>query len=234
MNADRASVRNRLLRAVPADEYLFLQPLLRPVPLTAGDRLGRPGSEADTILFVESGTLALSCSAVPGRLDLGPIGREGMIGHTAVLGVRSSPYHVLVVCEGEALAIPAADLRELLPKSPELIRILLGYAHALSFQVAQAAFALGELDSEARFARYLLMWHDRTDGDELVATHEALANLLGVHRPAITVAVHNLQAQGALSASRGRLQILSRRKLERLAGRNYGHAEAEYERAIGS
>ena len=87
--------------------------------------------------------------------------------------------------------------------------------------------------AEERLARWLLMYHDRQDGDDLSVTHEFLSIMLGVRRPTVTVAIHTLEGAGLIRARRGRIRVLSRTRLEEAAGQTYGPAEAEYERLIG-
>jgi CRP-like cAMP-binding protein len=100
-------------------------------------------------------------------------------------------------------------------------------------QVAQTAVANARTPAEERLARWLLMYHDRQDGDDLPVTHEFLSIMLGVRRPTVTVAIHTLEGAGLIRARRGHIRVIDRGRLEEAAGQTYGPAEAEYERLIG-
>src|SRR3954466_7582571 len=100
-------------------------------------------------------------------------------------------------------------------------------------QTAETVCATARHTIEQRLARWLLMCHDRADGDEFALTHHFLATMLGVRRPGVTIATHVLEGQGLIRAQRGRIAILDRANLERMAGASYGAAEAEYERVVG-
>ena len=99
--------------------------------------------------------------------------------------------------------------------------------------MGQTAVSNGLYKTEERLARWLLMAHDRLDGDELPLTHDFLSIMLGVHRPGVTLALHFLEGAGMIRAKRGRITVLDRGKLEQAAGESYGPAEEEYERLIG-
>ncbi len=111
---------------------------------------------------------------------------------------------------------------------------MLRYAHLFQLQTAQTALSNGSYSLEERLARWMLMCHDRMDGDEFPITHEFLAFMLGVRRPGVTTTVHILEGAGMIKARRSRIQILDRAKLEEAAGESYGAAEAEYRRLIRS
>ncbi|MBE7202451.1 MAG: Crp/Fnr family transcriptional regulator, partial [Parafilimonas terrae] len=129
--------------------------------------------------------------------------------------------------------IPVAALRAATEASRSLRDLLLRYVQTFLVQVAQTAIANAGTPAEERLARWLLMYHDRQDGDDLSVTHEFLSIMLGVRRPTVTVAIHTLEGAGLIRARRGRIRVLSRARLEEAAGRTYGPAEAEYERLVG-
>lgn len=86
---------------------------------------------------------------------------------------------------------------------------------------------------EARLARWLLMCHDRIDGDEIAITHEMLSMMISAERSGVTITLHVLEGAGMIRSERGRVIIRDRDKLEELAGDGYGLPEAEYRRLIG-
>ena len=100
-------------------------------------------------------------------------------------------------------------------------------------QTAHTVLAQGRAKLEERLARWLLMSHDRAEGDELPLTHEFLALMLGVRRAGVTMATHLLEGRGVIRATRGQLMVVDRKGLEEIAGGTYGVPEAEYRRLIG-
>ena len=115
---------------------------------------------------------------------------------------------------------------------PSLRKLLLRYIQVLFVEAVQTAFVNATYTSEVRLARWLLMCHDRVDGDELVMTHEFVSLMLGVQRSSATLAVQALEGYRLIKAMRGRLTILDRKALEEIAGAGYGLPEAEYARVI--
>ena len=98
--------------------------------------------------------------------------------------------------------------------------------------MAQTAYANATFNIEARLARWILMTQDRTEGDDLILTHDFLAIMLGVRRPGVTTATHALEGMGSIRARRGRITVRDREKLLELAGDAYQVAEDEYERLM--
>jgi len=95
-------------------------------------------------------------------------------------------------------------------------------------QVSQTAYANAGYSTEERLARWLLMTHDRLEQDDMPITHEFMSIMLGTRRPGVTLAVQMLEGVGAIGATRGRIAVRDREKLERIAGQSYGFAEKEY------
>jgi len=104
---------------------------------------------------------------------------------------------------------------------------------AFMIQIGQTALANGSHTLEQCLARWLLMCHDRVDGDDLPLVHEFLSMMLGVRRPGVTIAVQTLEATGIIKAKRGHIIVQDRARLEEVAGGSYGVPEAEYRRLFG-
>src|SRR4051812_4956799 len=115
-----------------------------------------------------------------------------MAGLPVVLGIDRSPHGYMVQAAGEALRIPAPDLRAAIRQSQSLQAGFLRYAHALMVQTAQTAYANAGFSIEARLARWILMTDDRLAREDLPLTHDFLSMMLGVRRPGVTIAVQNL------------------------------------------
>ncbi|MGI4811275.1 MAG: Crp/Fnr family transcriptional regulator, partial [Janthinobacterium lividum] len=132
-----------------------------------------------------------------------------------------------------ALRIDTVRLREAMDQSPSLNKLLLAYAHVLMIQTAACAVGNAHHRVEARLARWLLMCHDRVEGDEILLTHDFMAMMIASQRTGVTITLHVLEGIGAIRSKRGRVIILDREKLEDLAGDAYGEPEGEYRRLIG-
>ncbi len=182
--------------------------------------------------FVEDGFVSLIADSVEGRIEIGLVGREGFVGVPLVLGTDRTPHLALVQADLVALRIAAEPLRAALDASPTLRGVLGRFVQGLIVQVGQTAYANNDFTIEARLARWILMTHDRLDGDALPLTHEFLSTMLGVRRPGVTTAIHVLEGAGMIWARRGRITVRDREKLQTLAGISYGLAETEYERLL--
>jgi CRP-like cAMP-binding protein len=137
-----------------------------------------------------------------------------MIGLPLVMGVENAFVEAMVQLPGTALSMAAATFRSELDKSAPLKALLLRYNEAVHAQVSQTAACNGRHALEPRLARWLLMAHDRVDGDDLRLTQEFLALMLGVQRPSVTIAAGLLQRAGLLRYSNGLITVLDRAGLE--------------------
>ncbi|WP_237478971.1 Crp/Fnr family transcriptional regulator [Lichenibacterium dinghuense] len=227
-----ASVRNRLLSMLTADDYNHLVPKLERVSLPAQTPIIRAHQPIEHVHFLESGIVTTVAHTDAGRIEVGIIGREGVVGLPAILGADSAPYTSQVQAEGAALRIATSDLSAALASRPSIFRPLGLFAHTLMIQLAQTAYANATFTIEARLARWVLMTQDRTDGDDLAMTHGFLSAMLGVRRPGVTVATHVLEGVGAIRAVRGRIVVRNRERLIHIAGSAYQVAEAEYARVM--
>lgn len=224
----QASVRNRLLAALPPEDFGGLQPHLEPVSLELRHVLLEANAPMKHAYFLEHGIISALADTSQGRIEVGLIGREGMVGVPVVLGADRSPHTFLVQAPGTALRIRGADLRTAMRTSASLRAPLMLYVHALLIQTAETAYANAGFTIEARLARWVLMTDDRLEGGDLPLTHEFLSMMLGVRRPGVTAAIQVLESSGLIRAGRGRITVLNRAGLEKAAGDAYGVSKAEY------
>jgi CRP-like cAMP-binding protein len=233
-NISQSSLHNRLLRAMSADDFGILQPHLSEKAQKRGDVIIAPDAPIEHVHFPERGIASIVATSDDGRrLEVGLYGREGMSGTTLVLGSDRTPHEHFYQVEGSAVLVGADELSGAIERSRPLNRLLLRYVQAFQTQITYTALSNGTYTIEERLARWLLMCHDRVDGDELPLTHEFLGLMLGVRRSSVTVALQTLEGAQVISARRGQLHILDRSKLEDIAGDSYGRSEAEYVRLIG-
>src|SRR3954453_21519609 len=189
----QTSVRNRLLSALPPDDFGLLQPYLEPTSLELRQWLSETKQPISHIYFPEQSIVSILADTSQGRIEVGMIGPEGMAGLPVVHGIERSPHGCLVQAAGQALRITAQNLRTAMRHSPALHARLLRYAHARMVQTAQTAYANAGFTIEARLARWVLMTDDRLEGDELPLTHDFLSMMLGVRRPGVTLAVQSFE-----------------------------------------
>jgi len=206
--------RNRLLGALPREELDQLVPLLESVPLVDGMPIYEPYQPIADVYFPISGVVSLVSEMAEGTVEVGTIGREGMTGLPLVLHAETMPTRAFVQVPGHAYRIGGAELCTLMRVAPRVERLLYRYVLALFDQTAQHAACNRMHALEERCARWLLMTHDRVDGDVLPLKQQFLAEMLGVHRPAVTIAAGALQKAGIIRYTRGKVTVLDRSALE--------------------
>ncbi len=220
LSSTRPMFRNQILQTLPAGELRRLRPYLTRVRLINGDVLHRAGNQIEYAFFVEQGFVSLVAEAdgIESRVEVGLVGRESVVGSSVLLAADAASYvQAMVQMSGTAYCIPAATLHASLDQAPVLRRFMRQALEASIVQLAQTAACNSRHTLPERLARWLLMAHDRLDGNELPMTQELLAIMLAVRRPGITIAVNALQAAGLLRHSRGRITICDRPGLEAAA-----------------
>jgi CRP-like cAMP-binding protein len=232
MQPQQIPIGNRLLASLSTDDFARLQPHLEPVSLALRQVLIEPNQPIEHAYFPVQGMSSVTNNSAGGKIEVGVIGQEGMVGLPIVLGIDQTPYEHFMQIAGHGWRIAVRELEQAMTQSRSLHRHLLRYAQASHVQASETAFANANSDVEARLARWLLMCHDRVEGDDIPLTHEFIAMMLGVRRPGVTVALHVLEGMQVIRAKRGLISVLDREKLEELADEAYGLSEAEYTRLM--
>lgn len=216
--ADRVPADNRILAALPRTDYLRLVPKLEAVRLAFGEVLYEPGDEVRHVYFPGDSLVSL-LTVVDRRLalEVGLVGREGVVGTAFAMGAGTSPVRVLVQAGGTAMRMETTTFRKEFRMSAALQRELHLYNHALMVQFAQTAACNRFHVVAARLARRLLMTRDRLNTDQFRLTHEFLGHVLGVRRVGVTKAAHALKKRRLIDYSRGNIAILNGRSLESAA-----------------
>lgn len=210
-----AGIPNSLLAALPRKAYLRLYPSLSPVTLVFGEVLYEPGKPIRDVYFPGECLVSL-LTPVDGHLalEVGLVGREGMLGVPIALGIDKSAVRALVQGAGPAMKMSAARFRTELRTCPPLQLELNLYVHSLMAQISQTAACNRFHVVEARLARWLLMTRDRVCSSEFRMTHEFLSHMLGVRRVGVTEAASALQRRKLIEYTRGKIKILDDRGLE--------------------
>jgi CRP-like cAMP-binding protein len=200
---------NRLLAALPDADFARLAPMLEPVQVEVGEVLCEPGDPIRHIYFPHDSLVSL-LGVAEGRmtLEVGLVGREGMLGATVALGHETAQVRAVVQRPGSASRMDSAAFRAEFARNGALQRVLYRYTDTLLAQAIQIAVCSRFHVLEARLARSLLITRDRLQSDKFHLTHEFLAHALGVRRVGVTKAASALQQQGLIIYSRGNIEIL--------------------------
>jgi CRP-like cAMP-binding protein len=228
--ASRVPVANSMLAALPRKQYKSLLSGLESVALTFGEILYEPGERIRYVYFPGDSLVSL-LTLVDGHLalEVGMVGREGMVGVPVFLGTDVSPVRALVQGAGAAVRMKAARFSKEIRKSPQLQQEVNRYTGALMAQITQTAACNRFHVVEARLARWLLMTRDRLRSDEFRLTHEFLGHMLGVRRVGVTKAARALQGRRLIRYSRGKIRILDQRGLEASACSCYEFVKDMYD-----
>jgi len=220
---------NHLIQLLPRADRAHLLAACEPAHLTLSEVLCEPGKPTRHVYFPTDGFISL-VTLVEGHpgLEVGMVGREGMVGAQLALGMVTSPLHALVQGSGGALRIGAKAFRTELARSVALQRQMNRYLYVLMAQLATSAACLRFHQIGPRLARWLLMTQDRAHADTFHVTHEFLAYMLGVRRVGITAAAGALQRFDLIEYTRGEMTVLDRSGLERAACSCYATDKRAY------
>ena len=233
-NADTSDpTQNRLLAALPREEYERLLPHLGHVSFKLGEVVYESGGQMEHIYFPTTAIVSLLYLMENGAsAEMGMAGREGLVGVALFMGGNTMPNRAVIQSAGGAVRMRAQVLRDEFARGGAFQRLLLRYTQALLTQMSQTAVCNRLHAIEQQLSRWLLLSHDRLDSDELVMTQELIANMLGVRREGVTAAAGRLQEQGLISYVRGRIRILDRPGLEASACECYKVVKDEYDRLL--
>ena len=225
---------NRLIALLPPGERRSLLAICEPVDLVSADILSEPGTPVRQVYFPIDGFISLVAmlEGTPG-VEVGMVGREGMLGAELALGLSTAPLHSLVQGAGSAWRIDAAAFSRELAGSEALRHCLRRYVYVQMAQLATSAACLRFHQIGPRLARWLLMTHDRAHADNFHVTQEFLAYMLGVRRVGITVAAGALQRSGLIRYSRGDFTVVDRAGLQAAACGCYAAGQKSYADFMG-
>ena len=184
--------------------------------------------------FPDGAVISLLARVGDGEMvEAGLAGWEGFVGLPILLGTSSTPNRGQCQVEGMALRVPAAGLLRAVEEQPQLRDTLLKYAHLHFAQAAQTAACQGAHSVIQRCARWLLMVHDRVEGDEFTLTQEFLSQMLGARRASVSEAMSALRKRGLATYHRGRVHLLDRAGMIEASCVCYGLVRREFARVLG-
>ncbi len=223
------SVSNSILATLLASEYKRLLPKLEYVLLKRGEIVYRADQRIDDVYFPEGAVIAMIDSMDDGRtVEVGIIGREGIVGVNIFLGGVVTPDKAIVILGGGAMRMRANDLRKELRFGSALQRALLAYARTFLAVISQSVACSQHHNIEQRLARLLLTLHDYAGSREYLMAQPSMATLLGVRRAGVTESAQKLQAAHLISYHRGRIRVLDRAGLAKRSCECYRFIRWQY------
>jgi CRP-like cAMP-binding protein len=222
-NVDGKPVRNKVLLAMPDDEYKLIRPDLMYVDLPHHLSLHEPTQNIEFVYFPNRGMVSQVVVTKDGRtVEVGVVGKEGYVGAGLAAGLSRSSVREIIQIAGDGFRIMGNALGRILRSAPQLQVMLNRHTGLQGMQVAQTAACNRLHDIEQRLSRWLLMTQDRVDSGALPITHDFIATMMGTDRSTVSLAAAVLQKKGTIEYVRGAVKIVNRRKLEKSACECYG------------
>ena len=219
---------------MPEEQFKAIARLLVPVDLPLGMRLSVPNAPVEYVYFPVSGLISVDALTDRGEsVEVGVVGREGLSGVFGLLGHRQMSHSVMMQGSGSGLRIRTSALREEFLKGGAFAQLIYSFIYMQMVQVAQSVLCNRLHPVEARMARWMLTACDRMQTDSLQLTQEFLAQMLGSRRSTVTVAAGQMQREGLIDYTRGRVRVADRSGLELKTCECYGIVRSTYDRLIG-
>jgi CRP-like cAMP-binding protein len=207
---------NRLLDALEPASRKRIEPHFEPINIKLGTVVCDAGGLLKHAYFPQGCVLSLLTVLENGSaIETANIGREGAFGLFAAMYSRVSFNRCLVQMEGAMVRCPIAVLHSEFKRSEHVRDLFVSYSETLLSQIQQTVACNAMHTTEERMCRWLLMMHDRAEGEALPYTHEFLSHMLGANRKSVTLAAQSMQMAGLISYRRGKIQVLDRAGLER-------------------
>jgi CRP-like cAMP-binding protein len=225
---ETAAYKNLFLAMLPARDLALVEPALQHVEMPKGEVLHESGQRVTEVVFLESGLISLLTPMRDGAaIEIATLGRESILGVLTALGDHRSTARAVVQIAGSAWTMRAGDFRIAVDKSRTLRHLVLLGSELGVAQMQQIAACNALHSAEQRLCRWILQVRDRIDSDVIHLTQDFLAQMLAVRRPTVTLIAQNLQNLGLIRYRRGRITIIDRDGLEKLACECVGEIRAK-------
>lgn len=225
--------RNRLLAALPMEDFELLRPYLSSLELVQGSVLVAAGDRLTHVYFPHSGVISLVVSLTDGQMvEVAMIGHDSLFGGSAALDGQISLTDAVVALPGSASILDLDRLRAASEESASFRHLLTRHEQALFAQAQQTAACNAAHTVEMRLARCLLRMHDLTQVSVLQLTQDALAQMIGVRRNSASASAHALQEAGVIKYSRGKIQITDLDGLKTMTCECYKAVAVQYSRLM--
>jgi len=224
---------NLILQAMAEEDRNVLEKSMTSMDIPRGEILFEAGSKIERIYFVDSGVVSLVSLFSNGTTsEITTIGREGFVNVGSLLDDDLAIARHTMQVAGSVRCINSDVLRHYVTGSETLRGLLYRYTQTLIAQISQTVACNNLHNARQRLARWLLMTHDRSEGDELGLTQEFLAEMLGVRRPTVSELARSLQNDGLISYRRGRITIRDRPGLESCCCECHSIIRMQYRRLL--
>lgn len=224
---------NRLLAALPVDEFQRLLPALKPRTLPLGGVVYEPGDQLHGVLFLTEGIVSMLYVMENGAsAEIAVIGNEGLVGIALFMGGQTTPNRAIVQSVATAFELNAEAMIAEFKRGGAFQYLLLRYTQALITQMAQTAACNRHHTVDQQLCRWLLLSLDRLPASEIAMTQALIANMLGVRREGVTEAARKLQQAGLIRYNRGHITVLDRAGLEAAVCECYAVVKKESDRLL--
>jgi CRP-like cAMP-binding protein len=224
---------NKLLAAVPDDDWVRIQPHLNPVLMRLGEAVYESGAQLDHVYFPITSIVSLLYVMADGAsAEIAVVGNDGLVGIALFMGGETTPSRAVVQSQGWAYRLKGQILKDEFGRGGAMQHLLLRYTQALLTQMAQTAVCNRHHSIDQQLCRWLLLSLDRLPSDDLAMTQELIANMLGVRREGVTEAAGKLQSAGLIRYSRGHIAVIDRPGLEARCCECYGVVKRESDRLL--
>jgi CRP-like cAMP-binding protein len=225
--------KNQLLAALPELAWDRWRQQLELIELRLGQVLYEPGATLSHVYFPTTAIVSMLYALENGAsAEIAIVGNEGIVGIALFMGGETTPSRAVVQSAGRAFRLKAQALKIEFGQDGAVLHLLLRYTQALITQMAQTAVCNRHHSIDQQLCRWLLLSLDRLDGNELVMTHELIANMLGVRREGVTEIAQKLQAAGLIKYFRGHITVLNRSGLKKRTCECYEVVKKEYDRLL--
>ncbi len=225
--------KNRLLAALPTEDFRRLLPYLTTVPIREKQMLHRAGRPLRDVYFLNGGVASITTTLLDGTMvEAATVGNEGMLGVEAFLGVDAvAPGDTMIqVPDTSAETMSVEEFRRATAEDGALQDLIGRYTQVLIAQMMQSAACNAMHQVQQRCARWLLMTHDRMHGEDFQLSHKFLAVMLGVRRPTVSVVAATLQHAGLIRYTHGHVAVLDRKGLEAASCECHPIIQAHFDR----
>jgi len=226
-------LRNRLLAALPPQDYERLVPDLELVSMLVGDVVCESGAQMSHAFFPTTSIVSLQYVMQNGSsAEIAGVGNEGLVGVSLFMGGETALSRSIVQTGGHGYRLRKAALLDEFNRGEAMMRLLLRYTQALIAQMSLTAACNRRHSLEQQLCRWLLLTLDRMPGNELIMTQELIASMLGVRREGVTEAAGRLQDAGIINYRRGHITVLQRAGLDSRVCECYDVVRKEFERLL--
>lgn len=224
---------NQLLAALPDREFERVLPRLESVTLKLGEVLWEADERNQYIYFPTTAMICLLYETESGQsIEVGIIGRQGLVGIATFMGEASLSNRVVVERAGVAFRMKGTDVMEEFSESGDFQDILMCFTQSLITQISQTAICNRLHSVDQQLCRWLLMSHDHQQTTTFLMTHDQISNLLGVRRESVSLAASHMQESGLIKYARGKITMLDRKGIEAVACECYQVVKKQYDRML--